>query len=195
VPERRGKWLVVRTDNETAVLLHFGMTGQLVACPTDEPAHRHDRVRLDLSGGRGLRYRDQHKLQGLRFAGSDADIEHVLDGQGPDAASVSQAALQHVHSFLEVLPLTAAAFTACLHWDMVRAAVRGDGGADRWKLLPKDRPLPAPYLAGIAGAIGVFVVLPYAEEMVRCVRRRPRTAVGPGGEGGEGGEGGILAAT
>jgi formamidopyrimidine-DNA glycosylase len=92
-PERRGKWLIVRTDNETAVLLHFGMTGQLVACPTDEPAHRHDRVRLDLSGGRGLRYRDQRKLQGLRFAGSDADIEHVLDGQGPDAASVSQAAL------------------------------------------------------------------------------------------------------
>jgi hypothetical protein len=99
---------------------------------------------------------------------------------------------QHIHSFLEVLPLTAAAFTACLHWDMVRATVRGDGGADRWKLLPKDRPLPAPYLAGIAGAIGVFVVLPYAEEMVRCVRRRPRTAVG---EGGEDGEDTILAAT
>jgi hypothetical protein len=82
---------------------------------------------------------------------------------------------QHVHSFLEVLPLTAVAFTACLHWDMVRAAVRGEGGGDLWRLLPKDRPLPAGYLAGFAGGIGAFVVLPYAEEMVRCVRARRRS--------------------
>jgi hypothetical protein len=89
---------------------------------------------------------------------------------------------QHIHSFLEVLPLTAAAFTACLHWDMVRATVHGDSRAERWKLLPKDRPLPAPYLAGIAGAIGAFVVLPYTEEMVRCLRARRRSAADPGHE-------------
>ncbi|WP_342455131.1 diguanylate cyclase [Streptomyces aureus] len=34
---------------------------------------------------------------------------------------------QHIHSFLEVLPVTAAAFTACLHRDQVRRAFRSGG--------------------------------------------------------------------
>ncbi|MET8413083.1 diguanylate cyclase [Streptomyces sp. NPDC005195] len=77
---------------------------------------------------------------------------------------------QHIHSFLEVLPLTAAAFTTCLHWDQVREAMRGGGRPDDWKLLPKHRPLSAGYLSAIAAGVGLFIVLPYAEEMIRCVR-------------------------
>ncbi|MET9291848.1 diguanylate cyclase [Streptomyces sp. NPDC003077] len=80
---------------------------------------------------------------------------------------------QHIHSFLEVLPLTAAAFTACLHWDKVRATLRGGGTREDWKLLPKERPLPAPYLAAIAASVGAFVILPYAEELIRCLRAKP----------------------
>ncbi|MGQ4381058.1 diguanylate cyclase [Streptomyces sp. SAS_267] len=79
---------------------------------------------------------------------------------------------QHIHSFLEVLPLTAAAFTTCLHWDQVREVMRGASRAEDWKLLPKQRPLPARYLAGIAAGVGLCVALPYAEEMIRCVRAR-----------------------
>ncbi|WP_418952499.1 diguanylate cyclase [Streptomyces albireticuli] len=80
---------------------------------------------------------------------------------------------QHIHSFLEVIPLSAAAFTACLHWDKVRAGLRGGKeSSDDWKLVPKDRPLPAAYLASIAAAVGAFVALPYGEEMLRCVRAR-----------------------
>jgi formamidopyrimidine-DNA glycosylase len=92
-PERRGKWLIARTDQGPALLLHFGMTGQLVACPPDEPPHRYDRVRLDLSDGRELRYRDQRKLQGLRLADSEEAVERALAGQGPDAATVDRSAL------------------------------------------------------------------------------------------------------
>lgn len=77
---------------------------------------------------------------------------------------------QHIHSFLEVLPLTALALTGCLHADQVRAAVRGGRGRDDWRLLPKDRPLSGRYPAGIGAAVGCCVVLPYAEEMVRCLR-------------------------
>ncbi|MEU0437872.1 hypothetical protein ABZ153_41090 [Streptomyces sp. NPDC006290] len=77
---------------------------------------------------------------------------------------------QRIHSFLEVLPLTAAAFTTCLHWDPVREVTKGAGHTDDWKLLPKQRPLRARYLAAIAGGVGLCVVLPYAEEMIRCVR-------------------------
>ncbi|MFD7541587.1 diguanylate cyclase [Streptomyces sp. NPDC059819] len=81
---------------------------------------------------------------------------------------------QHIHSFLEVLPLAGMAFTACLHADEVRAAVRGGRGPDDWKLLPKPQPLPAKYLLGLGVVIGGGVILPYAEELARCLRaRRP----------------------
>ena len=78
---------------------------------------------------------------------------------------------QHVHSFLEVLPLTALAFTACLHADQVRAALRGAG---EWRLRPRERPLPARYLTALGAVIGTGVVLPYAEELRRCLRARRR---------------------
>ncbi|MGP4048247.1 diguanylate cyclase [Streptomyces sp. 2A115] len=79
---------------------------------------------------------------------------------------------QHIHSFLEVLPLAGIAFTGCLYADEVRAALRGGRRPDDWKLLPKDRPLSAGYLAGLGVVIGAGVVLPYAEELRRCVRAR-----------------------
>ncbi|MFG2555722.1 hypothetical protein [Streptomyces sp. NPDC048581] len=41
-----------------------------------------------------------------------------------------------------------------------------------WRLLPKERPLPAGYLAGLACVIGLGVVVPYAEELRRCLRAR-----------------------
>ncbi|MGW1068318.1 diguanylate cyclase [Streptomyces aureus] len=47
---------------------------------------------------------------------------------------------QHIHSFLEVVPLTALAFTACLYPDQVRATLRGGRTADDWRLLPQKRP-------------------------------------------------------
>ncbi|KAB1148684.1 diguanylate cyclase [Streptomyces luteolifulvus] len=83
---------------------------------------------------------------------------------------------QHIHSFLEVLPLSALAFTACLHADQVRSALRGGPNPGDWRLLPKERPLPAPYLAGLAGVIVAGVVVPYAEELRRCLRGRAVSA-------------------
>src|SRR5699024_4091739 len=66
---------------------------------------------------------------------------------------------QHIHSFLEVLPLTAIAFLSCLHWDQVRAFTGDD--PDRWKLLPKRERLSGRYVASIVAAVGGFIVLPY----------------------------------
>ncbi|MDX6350038.1 MAG: formamidopyrimidine-DNA glycosylase [Streptomyces sp.] len=89
-PERHGKWLIARTEGGPALLLHFGMTGELLCCPPDDPPHPYDRVLLALSGGRGLRYRDLRKLQGLRLATTEADIDRILDRQGPDALAVDR---------------------------------------------------------------------------------------------------------
>ncbi|MFJ8106065.1 diguanylate cyclase [Streptomyces sp. NPDC096132] len=79
---------------------------------------------------------------------------------------------QHIHSFLEVVPLTALAFTACLYPDQVRATLRGGRDPGDWRLLPKERPLPATYLTGLAGVVVAGVVVPYAEELWRCLRTR-----------------------
>lgn len=55
---------------------------------------------------------------------------------------------RHIHGFLEALPLTAPAFTACLHPDQVRSTLRGGPQPRDWRLLPKEQPLPPAYLAG-----------------------------------------------
>ena len=79
---------------------------------------------------------------------------------------------QHVHSFTEVLPITALSMTACLHYDQVRALLgRGPEEPD-WKLRLKTRRLPFPYLGGIAALISGCILLPYANEIWRCWRAR-----------------------
>lgn len=78
---------------------------------------------------------------------------------------------QHIHSFLESLPFGALASLMCLHADQVRSLVRGGrGDPDAWRLLPRRRPLSPGYLAGIGLAVGLCVVLPYGEELLRCRR-------------------------
>ena len=85
-PGRLGKWLIARTDGPT-VLLHFGMTGNLAWHPASEERHRHDRVVFQLDDGE-LRYRDMRKLQGLRLAHDDAEVDRLLADEGPDALAL-----------------------------------------------------------------------------------------------------------
>lgn len=87
-PYRHGKWLIAPTDGPT-VMLHFGMTGGLVACPQGDTRHPHDRVVFVLSDGE-LRFRDQRKLQGIRLGDEEA-VRRTLAAQGPDAAGVGVA--------------------------------------------------------------------------------------------------------
>ncbi|MCQ4079313.1 Fpg/Nei family DNA glycosylase [Streptomyces sp. RB6PN25] len=87
-PGRHGKWLIARTDGP-AVLMHFGMTGELVGGPQAEERHPHDRVVFVLDHGR-LCYRDQRKLQGIRLADDEAAVERLLADQGPDALDVGR---------------------------------------------------------------------------------------------------------
>ncbi len=82
---------------------------------------------------------------------------------------------QHIHSFLESLPFGGLSALMCLHADQVRSLLhggRGDPGA--WRLMLRRRPLSRGYLAGIGVAVGACVLLPYGEELWRCVRARRR---------------------
>lgn len=87
-PRRQGKWLIVPTDADPVMLLHFGMTGSLVWADPGEDRHRHDRIVFVQPHGE-LRYRDMRKLQGVRLPRDRAEAERVLADVGPDAADVS----------------------------------------------------------------------------------------------------------
>jgi formamidopyrimidine-DNA glycosylase len=91
-PERRGKWLIAWTSGPV-VLLHFGMTGDLIWGPDQSGRHRHDRVIFVLDRGE-LRYRNMRKLGGLWLAHGPDEVEPILSGLGPDALSLDRHAFE-----------------------------------------------------------------------------------------------------
>jgi formamidopyrimidine-DNA glycosylase len=88
-PERRGKWMIGWTDGP-ALLLHFGMTGDLVWSGEEPERHRHDRLVLELAGGDELRYRNMRKLGGAWLAHGPEEVRTILDGLGPDALALGR---------------------------------------------------------------------------------------------------------
>jgi formamidopyrimidine-DNA glycosylase len=89
-PERRGKWLIAWTSGP-AVLLHFGMTGDLLWADNEVGRHRHDRVIFELDRGE-LRYRNMRKLGGLWLAHGPEDAQRILSRLGPDALKLDRRA-------------------------------------------------------------------------------------------------------
>jgi formamidopyrimidine-DNA glycosylase len=88
-PDRLGKWLVCWTDGP-ALLLHFGMTGDLIWSGDEPDRHRHDRVIIELEGGDELRYRNMRKLGGAWLAHDRTEADAILGSLGPDALAISR---------------------------------------------------------------------------------------------------------
>jgi hypothetical protein len=86
---------------------------------------------------------------------------------------------QHIHSLLEVVPLMAVSFLAILHWDQARALVRCGAAQPDFRLRQKRRPLSGRYVGALLAALGTAIVLPYAEEFVRCLRMDRTLAARP----------------
>jgi hypothetical protein len=82
---------------------------------------------------------------------------------------------QHVHSFLEMIPLMAGAFVAVLHWPQLLALFGMGGEAARFDLTLKQAPLPTGYIIAVLAGALLLEVLPYLEELFRGLRAR-RTA-------------------
>jgi ABC-type spermidine/putrescine transport system permease subunit I len=79
---------------------------------------------------------------------------------------------QHVHSFLEMLPLMALLIIATLHWQQFLSLFGlGRESAD-FGLRLKQAPLPWLYVTSILSLVFIFDVLPFVEELVRGVRHR-----------------------
>ena len=83
---------------------------------------------------------------------------------------------QHVHSFLELLPLTAILLLAVLHPGQVLALMGLGSERASFFLAWKRPPLPFAYLAMVFGAATAFALLPFVEELVRGIRARRRGA-------------------
>ncbi|MBN8871543.1 MAG: hypothetical protein J0H67_01795 [Rhodospirillales bacterium] len=83
---------------------------------------------------------------------------------------------QHVHSFLEIVPLAAVAFTAILHWPQLLALFGLGGHRPDWRIRRKRRPLPTRYVALMLGAQISLEWLPYLEELLRTTRPQAQAA-------------------
>jgi hypothetical protein len=74
---------------------------------------------------------------------------------------------QHVHSYLEMVPLMAASFVAVLHWPELRALFGiGRRGPD-WSIRRKRTPLPVGLVATLLACMLALEVAPYIEEFRR----------------------------
>src|SRR5580698_6229327 len=70
---RHGKFLVVELENTKdspqnfSLLIHLGMTGQIVTCPPQAPVQPHTHVFLALDDGREFRYTDIRRFGKMRI--------------------------------------------------------------------------------------------------------------------------------
>ena len=79
---------------------------------------------------------------------------------------------QHVHSFLEMLPLMSMIIVIILHWPQFLALFGMGPETPRFTLALKSEPLPWTYVGAFLAAVLAFELLPYAEELVRGLRAR-----------------------
>lgn len=85
---------------------------------------------------------------------------------------------QHIHSFLELIPLMAIVLIVALYWGQFRALVSMSSEA-RYTLEWKRDPLPVGYLIAILSLTVLFEVLPFLEEFWRGYRRNHGLLVPP----------------
>jgi hypothetical protein len=97
------------------------------------------------------------------------ELTAVWDVAYADGRRVLTPTEQHVHGFLERVPLMATVMLTVLHWDQARSVFRIEGDPD-WAIRRKRRRLSTRYRTRVLGAVAAFVGLPYGEELVRCMR-------------------------
>jgi hypothetical protein len=86
---------------------------------------------------------------------------------------------QHVHSFLEMIPLMAMLFVISLHWAQFQALFGFGPDTPRFGLAWKEEPLPAGYVLSIMTVILLFELIPYIEEFFRGLRANSGKTIPP----------------
>ena len=75
-----------------------------------------------------------------------------------------------MHSFMEVLPFVALLFVTILNWDQFLALLGLGSEPPRFELKLKTDPIPGGYLVTLLSSILFFIIVPYTEELWRCVK-------------------------
>jgi formamidopyrimidine-DNA glycosylase len=92
---RHGKFLVLDLERASAgdgrpsLLIHLGMTGQLVVCPSEAPVIPHTHVLVPLDDGRELRYTDVRRFGRMRIV-EDGDHKSTLGELGIDPLEATE---------------------------------------------------------------------------------------------------------
>jgi formamidopyrimidine-DNA glycosylase len=93
---RLGKFLLLDLEprktltEESSLLIHLGMTGQISVCTPETPVPLHTHVFLALDDGRELRYNDVRRFGRMALLANGAQ-ERVLGGLGVEPLEVSEA--------------------------------------------------------------------------------------------------------
>lgn len=97
------------------------------------------------------------------------DVRYATRGRGVSPLE------QHVHSFLEMVPLMAVSLVSALHWPQIEAllGLRNEKFA---ALQKKDKPLDPLYTVGTLVVMALLEVAPYFEEAWRDLRAVPARA-------------------
>jgi ABC-type spermidine/putrescine transport system permease subunit I len=77
---------------------------------------------------------------------------------------------QHVHAFLEMLPLTGLLIVITVHWQQFLSLFGLGQEAAEFAVRLRQPPLPWMYVSIVLCLVVLFEVLPYMEELVRSIR-------------------------
>ena len=90
---RRGKYLWLDLEDSVGLILHLGMSGQLLIEPADAPDEKHLHARFRFAdGGPELRFVDQRTFGGLALA--DLDAQGVPEDDRPHRARPARAGVR-----------------------------------------------------------------------------------------------------
>lgn len=80
---RRGKYILIRLENETKLVIHLRMTGKLILRKEDKKIERHDRARLLLDNGKYLVFNDIRTFGKIEIFNKSDNFD-VFDKLGPE---------------------------------------------------------------------------------------------------------------
>jgi hypothetical protein len=83
---------------------------------------------------------------------------------------------QMVHSFLEIMPITAFLLVGTIAFDQLEALFGGGVAHADFALRQRWPPLPGWYIVSVLSGAFLFNFVPYLEELLRCLRVRANPA-------------------
>lgn len=94
---RRGKYLWLHLDDDQAVLVHLGMSGQLLVAGRGSPSQRHLRVEFEFADeGPDLRFVDQRMFGGVTAVDLVATADGLPGGCGLRSAPTLPSQVAHI---------------------------------------------------------------------------------------------------